>query len=353
MERILIADDIAVNRKILEEILQDTYCCIMAENGKQAIERALEYAGSLSLILLDIMMPEYDGYEVLRILKRNMLTKDIPVVLITSLDSERDESRGLSEGAIDYITKPFNAQIVKCRVNNHVELKRHQDMLQELIDKRTRKIVEIRESLLDAVSSIIEYRSLESSKHVKRIKLYCEAHLNRLLKKNLFSEQLDRKNAELIARASTLHDIGKVGVPDSILMKPGPLASEEFELMKKHAVMGGDFINSIRDSADDDYVYYAYQICRHHHEWWNGGGYPDKLSGEDIPLSARIVALADVYDALVSKRVYKPAYSHETAVAFIRAGKGTQFDPLLVDTFEGEVSELFRSIAMLHNDCPQ
>jgi len=158
----------------------------MAENGKQAVECALENAGSLSLILLDIMMPEYDGYEVLRILKKNRLTKDIPVMLITSLDSEHDESRGLSEGAIDYITKPFNAQIVKCRVNNHVELKSHQDMLQELINARTRKIIEIRESLLDAVSSIIEYRSLESSKHVKRIKLYCEAHLNCLLIRGFF-----------------------------------------------------------------------------------------------------------------------------------------------------------------------
>ncbi|HWS30814.1 MAG TPA: HD domain-containing phosphohydrolase [Clostridia bacterium] len=350
MERILIADDIAVNRKILEEILQDTYCCVMAENGKQAVERAFEYAGSLSLILLDIMMPEYDGYEVLRILKKNRLTKDIPVVLITSLDSERDESRGLSEGAIDYITKPFNAQIVKCRVNNHVELKRHQDMLQELIDARTRKIVDIRESLLDAVSSIIEYRSLESGKHVKRIRLYCETQLSCLLNKGFFSEQLDKKNAELIARASTLHDIGKVGVPDSILMKPGPLTNEEFEIMKKHAVMGSDFIDSIGGSADDEYIYYAHQICRHHHEWWNGGGYPDGLSGESIPLSARIVALADVYDALVSKRVYKPAYSHETAVSFIRAGKGKQFDPLLVDLFENDVAETFCSIAMLHND---
>jgi putative two-component system response regulator len=223
-------------------------------------------------------------------------------------------------------------------------------MLQELVDARTRKIIEMRESLLDAVSSIIEYRSLESSKHVKRIKLYCEAHLNCLLDRRLFSEQLDRKNAELIARASTLHDIGKVGVPDSILMKPGPLTREEFEVMKKHTVMGCDFIDSIGDSADDEYVYYAHQICRYHHEWWNGGGYPDKLSGENIPLSARIVAMADVYDALVSKRVYKPAYSHETAVTFIRAGKGTQFDPLLVDTFENEVAEMFRSIAMLHSD---
>ncbi|MCE5235132.1 MAG: HD domain-containing phosphohydrolase [Clostridiaceae bacterium] len=349
MEKILIADDIVINRRILETILQDEYCCIMAENGKQAVERALENAGSLSLILLDIMMPEYDGYEVLRILKKNRLTKDIPVVLITSLDTENDESRGLSEGAIDYITKPFNAQIVRCRVNNHVELKRHQDMLQELIDLRTRKIIEIRESLLDAVTSIIEYRSLESGKHVKRIKLYCEAQLGYLLDKGLFQEQLDRKNAGLIARASTLHDIGKVSVPDSILMKPGPLTPEEFEVMKKHAVTGSDFIDSLGDSVDDEYIYYAHQICRHHHERWDGSGYPDGLCGESIPLSSRVVAIADVYDALVSKRVYKPAYPHETAVEIIRSGRGGQFDPLLVEVFEA-LSERFQTIAMLHND---
>lgn len=349
MEKILIADDIVINRRILETILQDEYCCIMAENGKQAVERALENAGSLSLILLDIMMPEYNGYEVLRILKKNRLTKDIPVVLITSLDTDNDESRGLSEGAIDYITKPFNAQIVRCRVNNHVELKRHQDMLQELIDVRTRKIIEIRESLLDAVTSIIEYRSLESGKHVKRIKLYCEAQLSYLLDKGLFPEQLDRKNAGLIARASTLHDIGKVSVPDSILMKPGPLTPEEFEVMKKHAVTGSDFIDSLGDSVDDEYIYYAHQICRHHHERWDGGGYPDGLCGENIPLSSRVVAIADVYDALVSKRVYKPAYPHETAVEIIRSGRGGQFDPLSVEVFEA-LSDRFQTIAMRHND---
>ncbi len=349
MERILIADDIAINRKILETILMDEYECIMAENGKQAVDYALKHAGTLSLILLDIMMPEYNGYEVLRILKRNRLTKDIPVVLITSLDSENDESRGLTEGAIDYITKPFNAQIVKIRVHNHVELKRHQDMLQELIDIRTKKIIEMRESLLDAVTSIIEYRSLESGKHVKRIKLYCEAQLSFLLEKGLFSQQLDVKNASLIARASTMHDIGKVSVPDSILMKPGRLNSEEFEVMKGHTVTGSDFIDSLGNSADEEYIYYARQICRHHHERWDGTGYPDGLEGENIPLSARIVAVADVYDALVSKRVYKPAFSHETAANIIRAGKGSQFDPLLVDAFN-EVCTTFQSIALLHND---
>ncbi|HMM32420.1 MAG TPA: response regulator [Clostridia bacterium] len=349
MEKVLIVDDIAINRKMLETILMDEYECIMAENGKQAIDSALKHAGSLSLILLDIMMPEYNGYEVLRILKRNRLTKDIPVVLITSLDSEHDESRGLTEGAIDYITKPFNAQIVKIRVHNHVELKRHQDMLQELIDIRTKKIIEMRESLLDAVTSIIEYRSLESGKHVKRIKLYCEAQLAYLLENGLFSHQLDVKNASLIARASTMHDIGKVSIPDCILMKPGKLTPEEFDVMKGHTITGSSFIDSLGNSADEEYMYYARQICRHHHERWDGTGYPDGLGGEKIPLSARIVAVADVYDALVSKRVYKPAFSHETAADIIRAGKGSQFDPLLIEAFNG-VSETFQSIALLHND---
>ncbi len=349
MEKILIADDVSVNRKFLETILAENYACLLAEDGKQAFELALENAAELSLILLDIMMPGYNGYEVLRRLKGNGLTKNIPVILITSLDSEYYESRGLSEGAIDYIIKPFNPQVVKCRVRNHVELKRHQDMLQELVDHRTAQILEMRESLLDALTSIIEYRSLESGKHVKRIKLFCEAQLDYILERRLFPHELDEKIGEHIARASTLHDIGKVSIPDRILLKPTKLIPEEFEVMKRHTILGSEFVDSLSGISHEEYLYYAQHICRYHHERWDGSGYPEGICGEEIPLAARIVSVADVYDALVSRRVYKPPYTHEVAVNIIRSGKGTQFDPTLVEVFDA-ISEKFEHIAVTNND---
>ncbi len=349
MDSILIVDDIEINRKILMQILMDSYHVYEACDGQQALDFVRQHSCSLSLILLDIMMPKLDGYEVLRQLKQDMATKNIPVILISALDSECDESRGLKVGAIDYITKPFNMHIVKCRVDNHIRLKRYQNHLLELAEQRAQKILNMRESIYDAVTSIIEYRSLESGRHVKRIRLFCEAQLNYLCENGTYPAELDEHAAKLIARASSLHDIGKVSMPDCILTKPGPLTYEEMEIMKTHSEIGSRFIDSMADHDDELFVRYARQICRHHHEHWDGKGYPDGLKGDQIPLSARVVAVADVYDALVSPRVYKPAFSHEKATQILLEEKGKLFDPTLIDVFT-QIEDSFIEISQKHGD---
>lgn len=349
MDSILIVDDIDINRKILMQILKDSYHVYEACDGQQALDFVQQHSYLLSLILLDIMMPKLDGYEVLRRLKQNTVTKNIPVIMISALDSECDESRGLQEGAIDYITKPFNMHIVKCRVDNHIRLKRYQNHLLELAEQQAQKILSMRESIYDAVTSIIEYRSLESGRHVKRIRLFCEAQLDFLCRNGMYTAELNEHAAQLIARASSLHDIGKVSIPDSILTKPGPLTSEEMEVMKTHSEIGSRFIDSLADYDDELFVRYARQICRHHHEHWDGKGYPDGLKGEQIPLSARVVAVADVYDALVSARVYKPAFSHEKATQILLEEKGKLFDPMLIDVFT-KINDTFIDISQKHGD---
>jgi putative two-component system response regulator len=334
---------------MLLEILKSTYQIYEACDGLEALFLAHDQAESLSLILLDIIMPGLNGYEVLERLKADKATQHIPVIMISALDSEPDESRGLELGAIDYITKPFNEGIVRRRVRNQVDLKRYQDKLLEMVDQRSNKILHIRQSVFDAVASIIEYRSLESGRHVKRIRMYCDAQLNYLLEHRMYPDIIDRKNAELIARASSLQDIGKVRIPAQILTKPGRLTAEEFEIMKTHALIGSDFIDSLTDTEDEQYISYAREICRHHHERWDGKGYPDGLKGELIPLAARIASIADVYDALVSRRVYKEPFAHQKAVAMMLKGAGTQFDPCLIRVFS-EINAEFEQIAILNSD---
>ena len=349
MDSILIVDDIEINRKILMNILMDSYRVYEACDGKQAIEFVHQHACDLSLILLDIIMPKLDGYEVLKQLKKDPATKNIPVILISALDSECDESRGLKEGAIDYITKPFNMHIVKCRVDNHIQLNRYQNHLRELAEQQAKKILSMRESVYDAITSIIEYRSLESGQHVKRIRLLCRAQLEYIYEKGIFPSELNKCTIEMISRASTLHDIGKVSIPDSILTKPGPLTTDEMEIMKTHSQIGSRFIDWIADNDDELFIKYAHQICRHHHEHWDGTGYPDKLTGDEIPFSARVVAIADVYDALVNPRVYKPAYSPEMAKRIMLEDKGKLFDPRLIDVFL-QIEDRFVNILNEHGD---
>lgn len=349
MDSILIVDDSEVNRLILREILLDYYNVFEACDGEQALAFVRQYTNDVSLILLDIMMPKLNGYEVLHQLKQDLSTKTIPVIMISALDSEFDESRGLKEGAIDYITKPFNKHVVKCRVDNHIQLKRYQNHLLELAEQQARKILVMRDSIYDAITSIIEYRSMESGQHVKRIRLFCEAQIDYLCKVGLYSDELDMRSAELIIRASSLHDIGKVSIPDSILTKPGPLTNDEMNIMKTHSEIGSNFIKSLAGNGDEFFLQYAWQICRHHHEHWDGKGYPDRLKGEEIPLAARVVAVADVYDALVNARCYKPAYSHEKALQIIVEEKGKLFDPHLIDVFT-QIEDRFKEILLTHGD---
>lgn len=344
MENILIVDDDVISRTMLCEILRGGYGIHEAESGVQALEMAQDRGNRISVILLDIIMPGLDGFKVLKSLKENPLTSSIPVIIISRLDSETSEIIGLQSGAIDYITKPFIPRIVQYRVENQIELKKHRDQLQVLVDEKASRLLRMHETIFDAVTSLIEYRHLESGCHVKRIRMYCQILLENLITNPRFVGQIDRKAAEIIVRASALHDIGKVAIPDNILLKPGPLTQDEFAVMKTHTTVGSDFIDSLPGIEDDSYLACAKEICRSHHERWDGMGYPDGLRAEAIPLSARVVAIADVYDALVSRRVYKPPFGHAESAEILRLEAGRQFDPALIGVFM-QVQEHFHAAA--------
>jgi len=355
-DTILIVDDIEINRIILREILSNDYNIVQAASGPDALRVLFPtddtVAESLpTAILLDVMMPEMDGFEVLDIIKKNPATKNIPVLFITATDSEETESRGLKAGAADYITKPFNHDVVRARVDNHINLARYSHNLEQLVSKKTAEVTRTYESTLEVLATIIEYRNLESGTHIRRTTLLTEILIKRMLEHEKFKAALDKLNIPSLIKASALHDIGKIGIPDGILLKPGKLTNDEFNMIKTHTSVGSHIIDSIAENLpdNDNYLKYAKDICHYHHERWDGNGYPTGLSGEDIPLSARIISLVDVYDALVSPRCYKDAFSHEIALGIISEGKGTQFDPDLADLIP-DVAEAFMKVEEDHGD---
>ncbi|MDR3206966.1 MAG: response regulator [Oscillospiraceae bacterium] len=331
-DRILIVDDLEINRLILREILSNDYEVLEAENGLQAVEVLYNAMPLPQAVLLDIMMPEMEGFEVLGMIKANQETEKIPVLFITAADAEHNETRGLTEGAVDYISKPFNPSVVKARVDNHIQLKRYRAELEDMVEKKTAELMRTHETMLEALATIIEYRSLESGTHIRRSTELGRLLINHMLPDPAFHNELITLNCNSIVKAMSLHDIGKIGIPDSILLKPGKLTPEEFEVIKQHAVIGGDIIDTISASLPDDaqYLRHCKDICRWHHERWDGTGYPDGLAGEDIPLSARISSVVDVYDALMNKRCYKAAMSHDEAIEVLRRGSGAQFDPRII-----------------------
>jgi putative two-component system response regulator len=346
--KILIVDDMEINRIILEEILAENYEIEQAEDGMQAISTLLNSVVKPTLILLDIMMPKMDGFEALRIIKSSPVLDRIPVIFITAADSEL---KGLSSGAVDYISKPFEPEIVKMRVANHIELSLYREKLEALVEKKAYELDATKERFLETMAELIEYRSLESGQHVKRTKELARVLIGQMLKKNgVYRRELGAENIEAIIKAVPLHDIGKVGIPDNILLKPGKLTPEEFEQIKTHTVIGSMAIQSLMIDDGDDYLRHCYNICRFHHEKWNGSGYPEGRAGVDIPLPARIVALIDVYDALTSKRCYKEPMSHETATEIIKESSGSHFDAHIVNAYLeaekkfDETRELFAEI---------
>ena len=310
------------------------------------------------LILLDIMMPDMDGYEVLRRLQFNPDTEDIPVIFLTAMSAADDESIGLELGAVDYITKPINPAIVMARVRNHLQLKRardflaqHNHFLEQEVANRTRAMAELQDATIRAMASLAETRDNETGNHIRRTQHYMEALARHLQNHPRFKDELTDAAIETIFKSAPLHDIGKVGIPDRILLKPGKLTPEEFEIMKTHTTLGRDAIIAAETGTtqDNPFFRYAKEIAYSHQEKWDGSGYPEGLVGNTIPLSARLMAVADVYDALISERVYKPAYSHEQAVEIIRDGRGSHFDPDMVDAFL-TLSEEFRRIAQQFAD---
>ena len=343
---ILIVDDDEINRMILADILSNDYDVIEAANGSETLDILFNQCIIPTAILLDIIMPGIDGFEVLEQIKSHYETDRIPVLFITGADADTNESRGLKSGASDYVPKPFNPDVVKTRLDNHINLTRYQHELESLVEEKTYELTRTYEQTLEVLATVVEYRSLESGVHIKRTSSLSEIVVNKLLSDPKYREYCTRERlspdkANSIIRATSLHDIGKIGISDTILLKPGRLTDEEFEIMKTHTILGSQIIDNILETLGDNggYMMYCREICHYHHERWDGKGYPTGLAGFDIPFSARLLSIVDVYDALVNERCYKPAFSHEEAMKIIIEGQGTQFDPVLAGVFEAAGEE--------------
>lgn len=344
-QKILIVDDAPENIRVLMETLREDYGIAVAINGEQALRQA-ESHPSPDIILLDVMMPGMDGYEVCAKLKKSPNTRDIPVIFITTLSEADDEAKGLDMGAVDYISKPFIPRLVKSRVHNQLELKRHRDNLEELVRQRTRELALTQEVTIESMASLVETRDPETGGHIKRTQSYVRILAEALKLRPHFAGVLDEDTITMLHKSSPLHDIGKVGVPDHILNKPGKLTEAEFECMKTHTTLGHQALLAAENRlGQNSFLRQAREVAHTHHEKWDGTGYPLALQGEAIPVTGRIMAVADVYDALTCKRVYKPPFPHAKAVAIIAEGKGTHFDPAMVDAFL-EVEDEFRRIAL-------
>ncbi len=355
---VLIVDDIPESLSVMNALLKDFYVVKVAISG----EMCLKIASVLprpDLILLDIMMPDIDGYEVCKRLKADPYTAEIPVIFLTAKVHMEDEQLGFDVGAVDYVTKPVSPPILLARVNTHLQLKVARDILkdqksylEQQVQMQTREVAMIQDATILAMASLAETRDNETGNHIRRTQNYVRILAQRLQYHPRFAPYLNRHIIDLIYKSAPLHDIGKVGIPDKILLKPGKLTPEEFEIMKTHAALGCNAIKEAEkliEGSTHNFLQYAREISLSHHEKWDGSGYPQGLKGEEIPVSARLMALADVYDALISKRVYKEAMSHEEAYSMIVAGKGNHFDPDVVDTFV-ELADDFRKIAMQYTD---
>ena len=329
-QRILIVDDSEMNRIILSEILQDEYDIIEASTGEECLRLLEEYGTGLALILLDIVMPGMDGFGVLDYMNRNHWIEEVPVIMISSEDSTAFVRRAYEQGVSDYISRPFDAKVVYQRVFNTIKLYAKQRRLVTLVTEQIYEKEKNNQMMISILSHIMEFRNGESGLHVHHINVLTSMLLERLVQKTdryhlSWSDQL------MITTASALHDIGKMGIDENILNKPGRLTKEEFEEMKKHTLIGASMLKSLELYQDEKLVQIAYQICRWHHERYDGKGYPDGLKGEEIPIAAQVVSIADVYDALTSERVYKSAYTHEKAIEMILNGECGTFSPLMLE----------------------
>ena len=347
--KVLIVDDVESSVDELVSALGDLYDVRVAMDGPAALEAAA--MDRPDLILLDIVMPDMDGYQVFDRLAAAPETAGIPVIFLTARTEESDEARGLALGAVDYITKPFSLELVKARVKNHVNLKRYRDHLEELVRERTEEIVGLQEVMINSLSALAETRDLETGGHILRTQRYVRVLAEALKDHPKFRDYLSRDGViDLLFKTAPLHDIGKVGVPDLILKKPGKLTPLEFEEMKQHTAYGVSALRSAEESIGGNaFLQVAAEIAMTHHEKWDGRGYPKGLAGEGIPISGRLMALADVYDALISRRVYKSPYSHKKAVDIITNEREKSFDPDVVDAFLAN-EQAFRTIAFHYLD---
>lgn len=349
---VLVVDDTVEVIDLLVDLLQGPYRVKAATSGRRALEIAASPAPP-DLILLDIMMPDLSGYAVCEQLKANPATRDIPVIFLTAITSTDDERRGLELGAVDFITKPVNPPIVLARVATHLQLKAAADFLRDQnayleqeVERRGRELAAIQDVTVLAMASLAETRDSDTGNHIRRTQFYVKALAEHLSHHPRFQAVLDRRTIELLFKSAPLHDIGKVGIPDRILLKPGPYVPEEFEVMKTHTTIGRDAILKAEQQLglEVDFLRLAKEIAYSHQEKWDGSGYPEGWAGDQIPVSARLMALADVYDALISRRVYKDGMPHAQAAAIIEKGRGSHFDPDVVDAFLA-VQDQFQEIA--------
>ncbi len=339
---ILVVDDTPDNLTLMSGLLREQYRVKVSNRG----EKALEIASVLpqpDLILLDIMMPEMDGYEVCKQLKANPETAHIPVIFLTAKTETDDEAHGLRLGAADYLTKPVNPAILLARVSNHLQLKAHADFLRDKnlfleqeVRRRTQEVTQVQDVTIMVLASLAETRDSDTGNHIRRTQYYVRALAEKLRDEPQYKQLLTDEYIDILFKSAPLHDIGKVGIPDRILLKPGPFDDDEFEIMKRHTLLGRNAIEHAEAQLgiEVDFLKVAKEIAYSHQEKWDGTGYPEGLKGEDIPLCARLMALADVYDALICRRVYKEPMTHEEAVDIIKQGSGSHFDPTLVRNFE-------------------
>ncbi len=335
---ILIVDDIEINRIILSEVFEDDYNIAEAGNGAEAIE-IINSGLDISAVLLDLNMPVVDGIGVLKDMNITQKINSIPVFLITAVDNMERLLEGYNLGAIDVVSKPFLSQFLKCRVNNVVELYQHRNELETIVESQVERLDNLNRSVMETLATVIEFRDLESGEHGKRI-----CRLTKILMKEVSKSYeeyyLPKEEIDKVVASALLHDIGKISIPDMILNKPGKLTKEEFDIMKNHTVKGCEILQNMPDIMENEIYNYSYDICRHHHERWDGRGYPDGLVGDDISIWAQVVSVADVYDALTSARVYKAAFDKETAINMIMNGECGVFNPKVLKAFEHIIEKL-------------
>lgn len=349
-ETILVIEDSPIHIDLLVQLLGPEYRVLVFTDGTSAlpaVERLLP-----DLILLDVVLPDLDGFEVCRKLKANPLTQDIPVVILTALTAVHDEVSGLSAGASDFISKPFNPGLLKARIRVHLDLKNHRDRLDKLVFERTAELEKTKEAIISSLAILSEYRDYETDMHVQRTQAFIRCLAMKVWE--MTGEPTSAGLLDLIGQSAMLHDIGKVGISDSILLKPGRLTEEEFEIIKKHPLIGGDVIRRTEKIlGSNTFLRYAREIAEYHHERWDGSGYPHGLKGDQIPQSAQLMTLVDVYDALTSNRPYKKNLSHEEAVRILREGDDRispkHFSPIVLQAFF-QVGEEFDHIRKIFRD---
>ncbi len=357
---ILVVDDTPDNLTLMSGLLRDAYKVKVANSGEKAL-KVVQSGSPPDLVLLDIMMPGMDGYEVCRQLKADPATRHIPVIFLTAKSEVEDEKMGLELGAVDYITKPISPPIVLARVASQLALKASADFLRDKADyleaevtSRTREVMAIQDVTILAMASLAETRDSDTGNHIRRTQYYVKALAEKLKTHPRFASFLTDQNIAMLFKSAPLHDIGKVGIPDRILLKPGKFEPDEFEIMKTHCALGRDAIQAAEDQLGMkvDFLTMAKEIAYGHQEKWDGGGYPQGLAGNEIPIPARLMAVADVYDALISRRVYKEGMPHDKAVQIIAASKGSHFDPDIADAFL-DLQDEFQAIAGRFADSDQ